>query len=159
MKRCFKCLQVKPLDEFYMHSRMLDKRLNKCKECTKEDTKKNRLAKIEHYRSYDRMRGSQPHRVQARKEYQETDAYKASHTKSLKKQYELHPKKRVARYAVSNAIRDGRLEKQPCFVCGQNAEAHHPDYDRPLDVVWLCDKHHKEAHKMAREIERERKAA
>lgn len=132
---------------------------SRCKDCIKASVKKNRLEKIEYYRSYDRMRASQQHRVQARKEYRETEAYKYAHAKANQKYLLSEPKKKSARYTVSNAIRDGRLEKQPCFVCGQCAEAHHPDYDRPLDVVWLCDKHHKETHKMAREIDRERKAA
>ncbi|QMV32651.1 hypothetical protein F1_00023 [Ralstonia phage Heva] len=42
--------------------------------------------------------------------------------------------------------------------CSEAPEAHHPDYSRPLDVVWLCDHHHKETHKMAREIERQEAA-
>lgn len=37
-----------------------------------------------------------------------------------------------------------------CASCGR-PHGHHPDYSRPLDVVWLCDKHHKEVHAMARQ--------
>lgn len=55
---------------------------------------------------------------------------------------------RAAHKAVSNAIRDGKLTPLPCQVCGiQEVEAHHPDYSRPLDVVWLCRHHHSQIHK------------
>lgn len=36
MKRCFKCGQVKDLDEFYTHQRMRDGHLNKCIECCRK---------------------------------------------------------------------------------------------------------------------------
>lgn len=44
-KRCFKCLCELPLEAFYKHAMMGDGHLNKCKDCTKKDTKANRLAK------------------------------------------------------------------------------------------------------------------
>jgi hypothetical protein len=119
----------------------------RCKECIKASVIANRLAKIEYYRAYDNMRASQPHRVAARKEYMKTDAGKAAHQKALRKNIATHPDQAKARYAVSNAVRDGRLKKTPCMVCGAlEVEGHHPDYSRPLDVVWLCMLHHKQAH-------------
>ena len=49
--------------------------------------------------------------------------------------------------AVRYAIKTGKLVKTPCHICGDvQVEGHHPDYSRPLDVVWLCRKHHNEVH-------------
>lgn len=151
-KRCFKCLCVKPLDQFYRHTRTADGRLNKCIECTRADVAKHRLENIERIRAYDRMRGSQPHRVAARKEYAKTPAGRQAHQRALKASALRHPGREKARYAVSNAIRDGRLTPWPCEVCGtEEAEGHHPDYSRPLMVVWLCPPHHREAHQLHKE--------
>jgi hypothetical protein len=60
-----------------------------------------------------------------------------------------HPEKVKASQAVSNAIRDGRMVKGPCEVCGttERIEGHHDDYSKPLDVRWLCVPHHAEHHR------------
>ena len=137
MKRCFKCLCEKQLEDFYKHTAMGDGRLGKCKECTKADVNKHRQENLERIRAYDRMRASQPHRM-ANRDY---------HVRSYEARF---PNRKKANTAVGNAIRDGRLKKQPCWVCGESAVAHHPDYDRPLDVVWLCQPHHKQAHALVR---------
>lgn len=63
-------------------------------------------------------------------------------------QMERYPEKIRAREIVYNAVRSGKLHRQPCSVCGeQDTEAHHEDYRKPLDVVWLCRKHHRELHR------------
>jgi hypothetical protein len=117
-----------------------------CKEHWKEKSRNHRASNIEHYRAYDRRRANDPERIQARNAYSKTDAYVRSHSKSTIKYRENNKHKRKAHQAVNNAVRDGRLIPLPCFVCGLKAEAHHPDYDRPLDVVWLCPSHHRQAH-------------
>jgi hypothetical protein len=58
------------------------------------------------------------------------------------------PEKRRADSAVYNALRRGRLAKQPCEVCGGiKVHAHHDDYSNPLAVRWLCPTHHMRLHK------------
>lgn len=56
------------------------------------------------------------------------------------------PERKNAQAKVFRALQNGKILRQPCFVCGDKAEAHHPDYSRPLDVVWLCSSHHRQAH-------------
>lgn len=56
--------------------------------------------------------------------------------------------KTKAQQLCQKAIRDGVLDRQPCEKCGtEKVHAHHTDYSKPLDVMWLCPKHHKEWHK------------
>jgi len=56
--------------------------------------------------------------------------------------------KRLAKDAVHNAKMRGRIVAKPCEVCGAYpTEGHHPDYTKPLEVQWLCQKHHKELHR------------
>jgi hypothetical protein len=57
-----------------------------------------------------------------------------------------NPEKYKARNMVSNAVRDGKLFKQPCEVCESTwkIQAHHDDYSKPLEVHWLCPRHHSE---------------
>lgn len=60
----------------------------------------------------------------------------------------LNPEKHAAHVAVHRATESGRLTRMPCEVCGKRkSEAHHDDYSRPLDVRWLCRKHHMAHHK------------
>lgn len=53
---------------------------------------------------------------------------------------------------VELALRDGRLVKEPCFVCKilrvtqLKVDAHHIDYARPLAILWMCRKHHRSFH-------------
>jgi hypothetical protein len=59
-----------------------------------------------------------------------------------------HPDRYAAHVAVNNAVRDGRLIRAGCEVCGvADADAHHDDYSRPLVVRWLCGVHHKQWHR------------
>jgi hypothetical protein len=150
-KKCFKCKAVRPLSEFYKHPQMKDGRVNKCKSCNKKDNIKNREDKVQYYREYDRNRSSLPHRVDARKEYQESFKKDPSFTEkrriSNKKYREKYPEKAKARRMVNYYIRKGTLKREPCKICGNiKSESHHPDYKYPLNIVWLCDKHHKEEH-------------
>lgn len=141
---CNHCKQELPEDSFYKSNK------SKCKECVRAAVREHRQSNLERIRSNDRMRSSMPHRVAARVEYQKTQAYAQSHVAAAKRWSAKHPKKREANVAVGNAIRDGRLTPWPvCAIhtCDQKPQAHHPDYDQPLDVVWLCDEHHKEAHR------------
>lgn len=139
MKACFKCKAVKPLNEFYKHSAMADGHLNKCKECTKHDVSKHRSENIEEIRAYDRARGKSPERIKA--------------TTEIARAWRAEDKRRVrAHSAVSYAIRRGNLVRLPCVRCGEEKSvAHHEDYDKPLDVMWLCQPCHKQRHKELKE--------
>ena len=55
-------------------------------------------------------------------------------------------KKLRARTIANNKIK-GHKNKN-CSICDSNEkiEKHHPDYSKPLDVVYLCKFHHFESH-------------
>lgn len=141
--KCKSCGLEKDPSLFYTSNK------NKCKECVKLAVRRNRLEKVDYYRKFDRQRANNPERVQARKDYLSTEAGKKSKQKTIQKYKENNPKKRAVHIFTGNAIRDGKLSKGVCEVCGcdENIVAHHSDYDKPLDVTWLCSKHHTDWHR------------
>ena len=58
-----------------------------------------------------------------------------------------------ARHRSPYHLRVGNIQKKPCEICGsmENLEAHHDDYSKPLQVRWLCRRHHKQLHKELKE--------
>jgi len=121
MKPCSKC-GVNPRREGHSW----------CRSCIAENT---RQWAEKHPGCYDRYNARR------------TDAQKDLHAKLCREWDEGHPGANHARVAVHRAIRVGKLIPEPCEVCGEaRAEAHHPDYSKPLAVRWLCRRCHKRLH-------------
>jgi hypothetical protein len=111
---------------------------------------------LKYYQEYDRKRSDLPQRVCLRQIYRQSERGKERLRDGRKAWAANHPNKRAAHVITGNALRDGRLMRGPCEVCGnRETEAHHDDYDKPLTVRWLCREHHIEWHTSKREAERE----
>lgn len=143
-KLCRNCEQTLAVSEFYWN-RKYECWSTACKPCTRAQVKSNRDARIDYYREYDRARfdeSGKRGRASVEAQRRGSAAWR-----------ERNPDKRRAHVIVGNAVRSGRLVRQPCSVCGSSSgvDAHHPDYSKPLDVVWLCETHHAEQHKKPRD--------
>ncbi len=135
MKKCFKCDQQKPLEEFYRHKMMADGHLNKCKECTKADVRLHRIVS-DRPREYDRERYRKPER------YARASAVSAKWARE-------NSKRKNASTIVSRALKAGKIVRpDTCEICGIEGRihGHHEDYDKPLEVMWLCPKCHHGRH-------------
>lgn len=148
MKKCTRCGEEKGFSCFQVRGASKDGFTASCKDC---------LSK------YDKSRANDPKRVKARLEYQKTEAYKESARKSAAKYSKNNKEKRKlstklyrsknkikcqCHGIVAYAIKSGSIKRHDCEVCGdKKSHAHHDDYSKPLDVRWLCSKHHNEWHK------------
>lgn len=67
------------------------------------------------------------------------------------RKYESTPKRKklaAVRIKLNYAVKIGKVTKSPCVICGdEKSQGHHEDYSKPLEVIWLCRKHHIERHK------------
>jgi len=117
MKRCHKCNIDKPFNEFYRNRSRHDGYSHWCKDCTKESQA-----------AYNRTDHGKLVRESIRKSARCVN----------KEQYEAHK-------AVFTAVRNGTLTRPTmCDICGKHCkpDAHHEDYNKPLDVYWLCRECH-----------------
>lgn len=125
---------------------MADGHLGKCKTCTKKDTaeREAKLSKVPEWKEKELAR----HRAKSAKARSEGRFPNADAIKKGQEKWQAANKhKTKAQNAVNNALRDKRLTRQPCEVCGElRVHGHHDDYSKPLDVKWLCVKHHAERH-------------
>lgn len=142
---CRVCGELKLLPDFYEKQVRRDFSAGECKDCTKERVRR-RARSNPAVQEYDRKRARRP------KVAKRIRKNAANWNKKNPEAYRAH-------YLVSNAIRDNRLEKEPCLFCGaKKVHAHHRDYSRPLDVIWLCPKCHHRLHAAFPETEGANKA-
>lgn len=81
------------------------------------------------------------------KKYRKTPTGRENINKANYKANKVHRQKANARSYLNHALKIGKIKKQPC-ECGKNkTEAHHPDYSKPLEVIWLCRTHHADLHR------------
>jgi hypothetical protein len=136
-RECSKCKQRLTLSSFYKNPRCKEGYNGRCKSCVRKESVKYKWANIEKVRKNDRDRGR-------------TVNQRARNNRTKKAYREKFPLRYKANNMVGVAIRYGKLKrKAKCEVCKLKKKtlAHHDDYSKPLEVVWLCASCHKAVHK------------
>lgn len=91
-----------------------------------------------------RYRRDKPKRLAAMRSYHEKNPDRVAGYK--KAWAERNPEKRRAQNIASGALRRGKLVRGSCARAGSEChgriEMHHADYEKPLEVTWLCSAHH-----------------
>lgn len=137
-KLCCFCGLVKPATEFYRNRASKDKLYQYCKSCSK----------IFNQKMYDK--NPEPYKERARKQRKSV----RTEVRNLwaQRYRTKYREKDLARQKASKAIRKGKIQKpQTCERCGEqfsNLQAHHENYEKPLEIVWLCESCHKLLHKV-----------
>lgn len=107
---------------------------NREKVCATERERRSRLTPEENLATRERARAADPGK------------YRAQIVARGKRWRDAHRTEYQAQKKLQRAVKSGKVVKQQCEVCGADAEGHHDDYSKPLDVRWLCRKHHKALH-------------
>lgn len=137
MKKCSRCKKEKPLQEFhfYQSGESKGKPLAHCKECENARTTK--------WRNNNKERARFLRKRWAEKNRDKLSAYQIEYKKRNAEKIKAHS-------IVNNAIRCGEIQKpDTCSACGKIrvVNAHHSDYSKPLDIIWLCVQCHINIHK------------
>ncbi len=124
-------------------------RLRRGRPDTSEESKKRRREKYARLDKEGKAARAERWRVWRNKHKEHHNAY----MRKYKKDHgilgrEKDPLKNKARYTLANHVHKGKIKRGSCEICQEpNAHAHHEDYNFPLNVRWLCPKHHSEVHK------------
>ena len=128
MKTCSKCAVEQPLSNFYKSKLGKGGLQSRCKSCigaTHRDWRKKNLDRRAQYISQWRKESG------------------GEYIKSIRQWEKNNPAKRRAHTIVKSAKKRGLLIPKPCEKCGEHkVEAHHDDYNKPLEVRWLCKRCH-----------------
>ena len=133
MKTCSRCKQSLPRTSFAKNKQAKDGLTCYCREC-----------KSAKYRALKAVRpeiwgGCRQRQVDSGEWAEYQRAFRSKNKLVIKAYNALH-----------TAIRRGEIERPSvCQECGAVAKihAHHHDYTRPLDVLWLCDECHGKEHR------------
>jgi len=128
-KVCRTCERELNITSFHFTKKSKDGHEHHCKDCRRTKSQAYYKKNAEKYHAYRR-----------------TDAYKKSTARAARAHREKHPERDSAWNAVTVAIRKGDLVSRPCACGEEETQAHHPDYSKPLEVMWVCRRCHHNIH-------------
>jgi hypothetical protein len=145
MKSCHTCKKEKPLADFVNSKASKDGHTNFCRDCTKK--------RIDAYRktdAYKQWRKDNRDRIRQWHYNFRHSEYGHEYLKRRNKIQRAKNNLQTRAYSIINQdIALGKIVRQSCVKCGNpKTDAHHPDYTKPREVIWLCRTHHNEVHGM-----------
>jgi hypothetical protein len=147
MLKCTKCKKTKPVTEFYKRSSTPKGYKSHCKACelayhqTEQAVESHKKSCLKYLKT---DKGKISNRVRSAR-FRKTSTYKESIRKSRAK----YPERRQAQITLWNAVQSGKVVRpDSCSICNTLCipNGHHPDYTKPLMVIWLCKDCHEAVH-------------
>lgn len=133
-KICPKCNVEKSISNFFKRSDRKCGVQSRCKLCKKEE--RDKYKETNHGRKIINLANKKYYYSKKGKKRSENIRAKVAGT---------NQRKAASKFQRAYSI--GLIKKQPCAICkNEKSEGHHEDYNHPLDVVWLCKKHHQLRH-------------
>ena len=163
-KRCSRCDQMKSVECFGRSTKTKCGLRSECYECRNS----HRLMNAQHFNQSNKLWYSKKKDVlnekrrapiyrQKAREYYAANSEKLSKLRGKYKTHEeiLRNRKKYrdrinVRKILNYHVKSGNILKSTCCDdCNGNIklEAHHEDYSKPLDVMWLCINCHKKRHR------------
>ena len=120
-----------------------------------EETKRERKNRFNReYRS--RNKGKANAAVKAWREAHPgySQKYKPLSLEYVREYRKMHPHYSRVVHIVQNELEQRRLIKKPCEICKstEHIHAHHEDYNKALEIIWLCRSCHFKLHKIKRQM-------
>ena len=137
--KCIQCSETRE-SEFYPYNRV------RCKRCCNRRSievyhRRRRNKQAEYYQNWYRENG----RKRA-----------IDYVSNIILWQKAHPEAVKARWTLKYYIKRGIIDRpKSCSLCGRidKIQAHHQDYSKPLEVIWLCASCHKKIHLEREKIE------
>ena len=155
-KRCSKCERLLSIKQFNKNKSTKDGLQDWCRQCVAAYNGTHKVDRTAYYAAYRATHKAETAAYNATNGekkavynavYRHSPRGKAANN-AAKVRYRIkHPLKEKCRRQLSHAIHTGKIKRQPCMNgCKAKAEAHHSDYSKPFDVLWLCRKCHRAWH-------------
>jgi len=142
MKKCTKCGKEYPLESFGKDKRNNDGRIYECRICRAKYMKEYQDKNKDRLKEY-------------RQEYKKREKSIIKRRKNDKKHYKKNYYKLKARSLLRVGLIWNKIKKPNyCEHCGKKRklEGHHEDYDKPREVIWLCNECHNILHRNKRMV-------
>jgi len=141
-QKCKKCCNERAKKTVHSEAAIEKNKLYKAKWQKENKDKLNERRKIDYENNLDTYRKNG---IRRQKNYRATEAYKEKHREYTKAYNIQNLEKLGAQQKLRRAINSKKLFRaENCEECGIKCkpDAHHYDYKKPLDVIWLCKKCH-----------------